>query len=200
MTPIDLTITRGDTFEKPFRRASKPLIYKAISGITKSGPVVITATGHGVPDGWPVAVASVVGMREINGSSPPKSRDYHAATNLTANSISINDIDSSLFHTYTSGGYVIYRTPFDLTGYTGRMHIRETQASSTTLMELTSANGKILIDTALYTVTILIPATDTAAITWNYGEYDLELVSSGVTPTVKKLAYGSVYVVGEVTR
>ena len=37
------------------------------------------------------------------------------------------------------------RTPKNLTGYSGRMQVRSTVASSTVLMEATTANGRITI-------------------------------------------------------
>ena len=81
----DLTIRRGETFSHVVRWGTVPIIYKAITAISKAAPAVITCTGHGVPPGWPVAVSGVSGMTQINAASaPPRTRDYHAATVVTA--------------------------------------------------------------------------------------------------------------------
>ena len=87
----------------------------------------------------------------------------------------------------------------DLTGYIGRMQIRQTQASTTTIANLTSANGGITTGGTAGTVTINISATDTAAMTFASAVYDLELVAPD-TVTVTRLVQGSVTLSKEVTR
>jgi hypothetical protein len=70
-------------------------------------------------------------------------------------------------------------------------------AGSRELMSLTTANTRILIDNATKTITLDIDASDTAAITWRKGIYDLEMESpSGV---VTALMYGNVTITNEVT-
>lgn len=51
----DLIITRGKTFTLVIRWGTEPIVYKAITAIQQSAPVRITAVGHGLVDGWPVA-------------------------------------------------------------------------------------------------------------------------------------------------
>ncbi len=80
---------------------------KAISGITKATPGVVTAAGHGLLDGMLVTVSGVAGsagsMADINGS--------YYAVNITANSFSLMTLDgvpvnTSTLAPYTSGGMV----------------------------------------------------------------------------------------------
>ncbi len=52
----DITITRGDTYSLVLRWEVLPFVYKVISAITKAAPASITATGHGLVDGWRAAV------------------------------------------------------------------------------------------------------------------------------------------------
>lgn len=194
----NLIIRQGKTFSLVLRWETEPIVYKAISAITQTAPVSITATAHGVPDGWNVAVVSARGMTEINAESdPPDAADYHKATVVDANTIELNDVNASEYRAYTSGGYVQYNTPHSLAGYTARMTIR-TSVGGTELLSLTTENGGIDIDDTAKTIVLTISATDTAAITdWTRGVYDLELVSSG--GVVTGLAAGSVRVIKEVT-
>ena len=92
------------------------------------------------------------------------------------------------------GGVVI-----DLTGYEVRMQVRKRVASTTTLLDLNTSEGHIVITDAVNgEVQITIPAAETAAFTWFSGTYDLEIESAG--GFVRRLLYGSVKVTKEVTR
>ena len=198
----DLTITKGETFEHVLRWESSPYLYKPITGITKAAPAVVTAATHGVPDGWRVAIVSVVGMTEINAAhSPPRAADFHKATVLTASTIELNDVNSSEFTTYVSGGYVQYLTPVSLSGYTARMQVRNraggTLLASTDVDDTPLDVITVAVDDALKTITVSITATNTAAITWKRGVYDIEMVSG--TGVVTALFAGSVAIVEEVT-
>ena len=75
---------------------------KTITAATKANPGVFTSSSHGFSDGDEVYVDSLGGMTEVNG------RNYLVA-NSTANTFSLqdlfgNDIDTTNFTTYTSGG------------------------------------------------------------------------------------------------
>ena len=75
---------------------------KTISAITKANPAVVTATSHGYSDGDNVIISSVSGMVQVNG------RTFKVA-NKTTNNFQLQDVDgnninSSDYQTYTSGG------------------------------------------------------------------------------------------------
>ena len=75
---------------------------KSITAITKANPGVVTSASHGFSNGDEVYVDSVGGMTELN------VRNYLVA-NSTTNTFSLqdlfgNDIDTTNFTTYTSGG------------------------------------------------------------------------------------------------
>lgn len=196
----DLILKQGETFQRVVRWEGGSFTYKAITGITKAAPpVVTTLAAHGIPDQWRVAVIGVGGMREINADNDPAAEsDFRPATVLSVNTVEFNDVDASLFGTYLSGGYLKYHTPVDLTGYTARMDIRDSVDASAVLLSLTTVNGRIAIDTAAKTITLTISATDSAAITWQNAVYDLELVSAG--GIVTRVLSGSIEVSKEVTR
>lgn len=85
-----------------------------------------------------------------------------------------------------------------LTGYTARMHIRESVDSVDTLYEASSADGKLVLGEFSGTITFNFPAADTAAMTFDEAVYDLELESIG--GVVTRLLQGDVYLSLEVTR
>ena len=91
-------------------------------------------------------------------------------------------------------------TPVDITGYTARMHVRESVESATILLELTTANLRIALGDAAGTIRILVSAADTAALNFTQGVYDLELVNTGGDGKVTRLIEGGVEVRPEVTR
>ncbi len=86
----------------------------------------------------------------------------------------------------------------NLTGYTARMQIRATVAAGTFAIELTNANGRIVLGGALGTIDLTIAAADTALIGAGSYVYDLELVSGSAVVT--RLIQGTATVVAEVTR
>ena len=95
--------------------------------------------------------------------------------------------------TYKESGVAV-----NLTGYTARMQVRSTLESASTIVELTTANGRIALGGAAGTITLTISATDTAALTAGRGVYDLELVSgSGI---VTRLLQGVATISRNVTR
>lgn len=87
------------------------------------------------------------------------------------------------------------RRPVPLVGYTARMQIRPTVASTEVIYELTSANGRIVL-TSPGVIELNISDADTS--TLKAGVYDLELVSP--TGQVIRLIEGKVTVSPEVTR
>jgi hypothetical protein len=140
MSPIkkDLTILQGRTFSYPLKWEIEPIVYKPITAITQAAPCVVTAVGHGLPDGWRVAIVSVKGMTQINASNPPKDSEYVVAKKLTTDTIELNTVNAAEYKPYTSGGYVQYNTPQDLTSYVARMSIKDKISPTTALLWVAS--------------------------------------------------------------
>jgi hypothetical protein len=87
--------------------------------------------------------------------------------------------------------------PYDLEGFTARMQVRRTVTSTTKIVELTTANGRIEIVPEDGRIVLLMSSQVTAAIT-SSGVYDLEIVSfEGV---VSRVIQGSFTLSEEVTR
>ncbi len=189
---LNLKVYQGATFRETLRWESGTKVYKPISGITKTAPVVITATAHGIPAGWRAKVSNVLGMTEINSGD-----NYYTITEVAANTVTINAVNAFGFKDYISGGVLEYNQPVELAGLTGRMQIRGKITDAEYILELTTENGGIIIDDTAKTITIVLTAVQTAALTFASAVYSLELVSgSEVTPFLN----GSISLEKEVTR
>jgi hypothetical protein len=189
---VNFKIYQGSTFREVVRWESNVTTYKPITGITKSAPMVVTAVGHGIPLGWRAKIVDVVGMKEVNSSD-----NYLLATGTTTDTVTFNSVNSSSYTAYTSGGTLYYAEPASLSGITARMQIRAKLNSSSVLDELTTENGKIVLDNATKTITLLVSATDTAAYTFSSAVYSLEVISGVI---VTPLIYGNITLDKEITR
>ena len=181
----DIELIAGKSLALPLQWMSDEFSYRPISAISLAdGPPRITATGHGVPPDWPVAITRVVGMRQINAqNNPPSDSDYIKAKLISANVIELNGVDATGFGAYESGGFIQYRTPVDLDGFQARLQIRDRKAGSVLLFEMTTENGLIDIDNANKLITLYFDSEDFDALTWAKGYYELELYQD-VTRTV----------------
>lgn len=196
---MTMTIKKGKTFSRVLRPTMPPYVYKAITSISNTAPVAIHVPGHGLVDGQYAAIVSVQGMKEINAScTPPAASEYHKVTVVDADHITINDINAANFKAYTSGGYVQYLTPLDMSGCTARRSIKD-RVGGTSLLSLTTENGRLAIDNTAHTITETISATDTAAITWSCGVTDLELEVTATGVVTEIDAEDVVVVADEVT-
>jgi hypothetical protein len=189
---LNFKIYQGSTFREVLRWESSTKTYVPISAISKTAPVVVTAVDHGAPVGWRAKVTGVQGMKEINDAE-----NYRTITATAANTVTINSINATNYTTYTSGGVLEYNTPVDLAGYTARMQIRPTLTSTTIIQELTTANGGVVIDNVLKTITLLISASQTTVLNFSTAVYSLELVAG---TEVVPFCGGNVTLVPEVTR
>lgn len=188
---LNLKIYQGSTFRQVLRWESSTKVYVPITNISKSAPVVITAANHAAPLGWRVKVVGAGGMKEIN------ALDYQTVTDKTTDTVTLNQVNSLGFTTYTSGGVLEYNQPVALNGYTARMQIRAKLDSDTVLHSLTTENGGILLDNVTKTITMYIPDETTQTFTFKAAVYDLEMISGG---EVTALASGNITLVREVTR
>lgn len=196
---LDLSILQGKTFVLHARWGTIPLIYKSITAMQQTAPARVTASGHGIPDGWQVAVVGAKGMTELNAvNNPLKDADFRVATVVDSNTVEFNNVSAAGFKAYVSGGYLAYYTPMSLASYTARMKIKD-KVGGTVLETLTTENGGITLNNTNKLITITISATATAAYAWKNAVYDLELASGDATPVVTALLFGKVTVTKEVT-
>jgi hypothetical protein len=192
---LNYKVYQGSTFEEIYRWESETKVYVPISNISKSAPCVITTTSqHSLPVGWRFRVVGAGGMKEINSVGD----SYYLATNTSATSATINQTNSLLYTTYTSGGVIEYNQPVPLTGYSARMQIRETVDSPTALYSTDSATGHLSLDLELMTISVQIPAQVTQQFTFTTAVYSIELYKPD--GLVLPFLTGNLTLVPEVTR
>lgn len=199
---IDISITKGKTFEFAYRYADEALVYKAISAMPNATPVRLTVVGHGIPDGWPLRIEGVKQPCELN-SEPDDCAGFQIATVIDSNTIELNRLSADGWRAYTSGGFVVFNAPYDLTGHSARMQVRD-RVGGTVLLTLDSdsaadRDGTIALDTDLASIVAKLDPTVTAGIDWKTGVYDLELktASGDIYPVT---AVSAVRITPEVTQ
>jgi len=209
MAEKEILIQKGKTFSLVIRWETEPIIRKAITGISlATGAPRLTVNAHGAPDGWRGMPYAVEGMKPLNDIG------YQSMTVIDANTIEFNSVtpvddNGRVWSAYTSGGFLMFYTPQSLFGYTARIDIKDkiggTVWASSDVADAPKDIIDIVVNDAAKTITLSIPATDTAALTAKKGVADLELVSAGGVVTKLKLTSGeqdepdSVRVSGEVT-
>jgi len=198
MKKLDITIRQGSTFTLPIMWERDRLIYNPITAIANTAPVLITSAGHGIPDGWPVAVVCAKGLTELNATdNPPREADFRPAAVVSDSQIEFNKVSSACFKPYTSGGFLAYYQPADLAAIADvRMQIK-TKIGGDVLHSMTLAAGDFTLDMLRKRIAGVIDATTTAAFVFKKGVYDIEVedVDGVVTP----LIYGSVSLTLETT-
>lgn len=185
----DFCVQAGETWHPTIRWGTGTLTTKPITAITQAAPVAITAAAHGVPSGWPVAITGVQGMTQLNALRyPPSGSDLHPATAPDANTLTLNDVSSTGFSAYASGGYVVYDTPKDLSGCTFSLSIYDNpEHTGTALVTLTSAGGAITADNTAKTIT---PLLQTAGLAWTTGYF--RLLATEPNAVVTELLRGTI--------
>ena len=89
-------------------------------------------------------------------------------------------------------------TPVNLAGYTAKMHIRSKPESKALILELSTTNGRIVLNEATGSIRLFISDSDTASLSvCDKAVYDLELYNGGITT---RILQGNVIISPEVTR
>ena len=131
-----------------------------ISGITKADPGVITTSGsHGLSNGDTVYIMDVGGMTELNGNAYTVANKTSTTFELTDSSG--NNIDTSSYTTYTSGGTVNKRS----TSVSGLTHLEgatvEIKAENAAATSQTVSSAAITLAAEAGVVTVGLPYTST---------------------------------------
>lgn len=107
-------------------------------------------------------------------------------------------IEQGASFTMTVNALKVDGTIRDLTGYTGRMQVRETVSATDILVEASTINGLMTIDGPTGAVTVVIPGATTENYDWSNGVWDLE-VENGIG-TILRLIQGNAALSRQVTR
>ena len=191
---VDLEIKQGSTFQRIVRYEKEPFLFAPITAILVRTPARFTCTSHGIPDDWRVALVGMTGAKAAAVDFPPTDDEFYVSKKVDTNTVEINELVSADLGK-TAGGSLCYYTPVSLTAATARMQIKD-KVGGTELMLLNTTNARLVLDAVASTISIVIDAADTGAITWLRGVYDLELEVAGV---VYPVLDGTVKVIKEVT-
>lgn len=96
---------------------------KAITGVTKANPGVVTSAGHGLSNGTSILIYDVVGMTQLNGNT-------YTVANAATDTFELSGVDTSAYTTYVSGGKI---ATFKTNAITG---IKEYRTSTGTIQML----------------------------------------------------------------
>jgi tRNA A37 threonylcarbamoyltransferase TsaD len=111
--------------------------------------------------------------------------------------------DICIFQGATFNQTLFYETgepsaPVNLAGYTAKMHIRSKPESKALILELSTDNGRIILNETTGSIRLFISASDTALLSvCDKAVYDLELTTGAVTT---RILQGNVIISPEVTR
>jgi len=89
-------------------------------------------------------------------------------------------------------------TPVDLSGYSAKMHIRSKPESKALILELSTDNGRIVLNEATGSIRLLVSASDTENLSvCDKAVYDLEITTGSITT---RILQGNVIISPSVTR
>lgn len=140
-----------------------------ITAITNANPGVITITSHGYSDGDEIFLDSILGTTQLNGN-------FYRVANSTANTFTLkdvdgNDIDTTSFGVYSSGGsaakVVDVTSPYgssDLFDSDNILQLKYTQSNDVVYIVHPDYKPRVLTRTSASTFTI-------SALTFNDGPY-----------------------------
>lgn len=186
MQKLNLTIRRGATIALPIRVESSELAYAPITAIQRTAPVSITATAHGIPDGWRAAVANAVGLTELNAeNNPPKDAELRLVTRVDADTIEFNSVNAAGYrkaHVASTGQLVFYK-PVDLSLYTGaRMECKDRVGGTRLALFATPAtvadllDGELELDSSNDTLWLRLTDEESSVIDFDKCVFDIELL------------------------
>lgn len=195
---IELSITKGKTFEFAFLYAEDELLYLPITAMTNKAPCRLAISGHGLPDGWPVQVQCVKAPSELNSADG----EHYFATVVNADTVELNTVNAHCWKAFAGSGLLVCRKPANLAGWKARAQVRDRVGGEVLFSwhsdPAETPDGVIEVDEAASAFVFHIDATTTTSLAWKRGVYDAEIIAP--TGEVYPLtAISSVKVESEVT-
>lgn len=184
---IDLTITRGKTFEFGFLYADDEPRQVLITGMPSKVPLRLTVIGHGLPDGWPFWVSCVKAPVELNtdidsdNANEVMGADPYFVKVVDADTIEVPGVIASCWKAFSGPGVLLTLPPVDLTGWQCRAQVRD-RVGGTVLFSWHSdpsvaADGTIEVDAVRGRFVLKMGAETAAGLLWKSGMYDAEVIA-----------------------
>ena len=177
---LTLTIRKGSAENIPIRLEQSKWSYASISAVAQAAPLRITAPGHGVPDGWRVAIMNVKAVGDFGAANnPPKDNELHTVTVIDADTVEFNAINGAAFRAHTGGGQLAWHTPVDLNLYVGaRMNVRD-KVGGVMVANWTTDTNELERDVANDTLWLRLDDLVTETLTAKNKVFDIELIRTG---------------------
>lgn len=195
---MDISIIAGTSLSVVLRWETDPIIRKQITGISfATGAPRITIAGHGLKDGWRVAVAGVKGPTELNAEDPARIRssDYNRATVVDDDTIELNGISAAGFKAWISGGFVQWSTPMSMAGFTGVIRFERCHGGTLLASNLVADAPLDILDMAIddteKTITLSFSDTATTELSGKSGVIDVEMISGDDPPVITPILRGT---------
>ena len=197
---IKLIIRKGSTFLWTLRPETAAQKYIPITAITMTETGVrLAAETHGMVEGWRCRVSRCKGLTRLNtvDEDHPRASDYFQVTVVDADTVEINDQNTTGDKDYTGGGILQYGVPMDLTGCVVRAQIRHSDGSSTVLLDL---EPYITVDDVNFRIDFDVPDTATSTLVGNHGVLGVEIEDTSPVPLVISLPAIAVTFATEIVR
>lgn len=178
LSKLKLSARKGASADIQIRVETDALSFAVISGMAQTAPMRVTSTSHGILDGWRAAVVDAKGMTEMNAADSASVRDgdLHNITVVDANTIEFDGISAAGFRAYTSGGYLAFYAPKDLSGYTAARMDLKTRAGGDVILALSTIDDTLEIDAASSSVWVHLPDDALDTVPARDYLFDIELI------------------------
>lgn len=186
---IDITITRGKTFEFGFLYAGDDVRQVLITGMPSQIPLRLTVVGHGLPEGWPFWVSCVKSPAELNSGVDSNDAyevmeaDPYYVKVVDADTIEVPGVIASCWKAFSGPGVLLTRPPVDLTGWQCRAQVRDKVGGEVRFSwhsdPAENPDGVIDVDVALSQFVLKIDASTAEGLSWKRGKYDVEAIAPG---------------------
>lgn len=177
---LTLTIRKGSAENIPIRLEQSGWSYASISAIAQAAPLRVTVPGHGIPDGWRVAIMNVKAVGDFGAANnPPKDNELHTVTVVDGDTIEFNAINGAAFRAHTGGGQLAWHTPVDLNLYVGaRMNVRD-KVGGVLVANWTTDTNELERDVANDSLWLRLDDLVTETLTAKNKVFDIELIRTG---------------------
>lgn len=177
---LTLTIRKGSAENIPIRLEQSGWSYATISAVSQTAPLRVTVPGHGIPDGWRVAIMNVKAVGDFGAANnPPKDNELHTVTVVDGDTIEFNAINGAAFRAHTGGGQLAWHTPVDLNLYVGaRMNVRD-KVGGVLVANWTTYTNELERDVANDSLWLRLDDLVTETLTAKNKVFDIELIRTG---------------------